>query len=72
MGTRAARQLFERRRRKSVEERLEGIRVPHSQMHRLEMEFAPRNEYEKRRYRVMSWRKLWDLELDATDGADSP
>jgi hypothetical protein len=69
-GTRAARQRFDRRRRKSVEERLEGIRVPHAQMHRLAKEFALRNEYEKRRYRVMSWRELWELELDAT-GAEA-
>lgn len=69
-GTRAARQLFDRRRRLSVEDRLEGIRVPRADMRRLEREFAPRKEYAERMYRVMGWRELWDLELDAMNDED--
>lgn len=68
-GTIAARQVLSRYRRKSVEEWLEGVRVPHEQMDRLEKEFAPPGKYRA----GISWKKLWDLtKPNAIDDADSP
>lgn len=66
----AARRLYRRCGQKTVEERLEGIRISELQMDRLEQKFGPPEEYQTLETRVISWTDFEMKEENAMGSKD--